>query len=188
MTDQTRQTARTVLRMFTPDDLDDLAAIFGNANVMKYLGLDCKPISREETELAIISMINSWKERNFGRWAVIGKENKRLIGCAGFRSFDESAELFYILDEPYWGRGLATEIAAECLRFGFEEREFNSITGFTRPENTASRKVMDKIGMRFDGDVTVFGVNAVRYVINREEYESSINSQLSSNEPFNLTL
>ncbi|MBA2736909.1 MAG: GNAT family N-acetyltransferase [Pyrinomonadaceae bacterium] len=171
MTDSNLQTQRTVLRMFTPDDLDALAAIFGNANVMKYLGLDCKPIAREETETAILSMIKHWKERNFGRWAVINKEDKRLIGCAGFRSFEEIAELFYILDEPYWGKGLATEIAGECLRFGFEERGLNQIIAFTRPENAASRKVLDKINMRFDGEITVFGVEAVRYVFNREDYK-----------------
>ncbi len=171
MTDSNLQTQRTVLRMFTPDDLDALAAIFGNANVMKYLGLDCKPIAREETETAILSMIKHWKERNFGRWAVINKEDNRLIGCAGFRSFEEIAELFYILDEPYWGKGLATEIAGECLRFGFEERGLNQIIAFTRPENAASRKVLDKINMRFDGEITVFGVEAVRYVFNREDYK-----------------
>jgi len=172
MTESNRQTQRTILRMFTLDDLDALAAIFGNANVMKYLGLDCKPISREETELAIVSIIKHWKERDFGRWAVIYKENNQLIGCAGFRSCDEAAELFYILDEPYWGRGLATEIAEECLRFGFKERAFNQIIAFTRPANAASRRVLEKTAMRFDGEVTVFGVDAVRYVTNREDYES----------------
>lgn len=174
MTDSNSQTQRTVLRMFTPDDLDALAAIFGNANVMKYLGLDCKPIARQETEVAILSMIKHWKERDFGRWAVINKEDNRLIGCAGFRSFEDSAELFYVLDEPYWGKGLATEIASECLRFGFEERGLHQIIAFTRPGNAASRKVLDKIDMKFEGEITVFGVEAVRYVFDRKDYKSPI--------------
>ena len=172
MNESTLQTERTVLRMFTPDDLDALAAIFGNANVMKYLGLDCQPIPRAETEIAILSMIKHWKEKNFGRWAVVQKENNSLIGCAGFRSYEDAAELFYILDEPFWGKGLATEIAEECLRFGFEEREFDRIVAFTRPGNDASRKVLSKIGMSFEGDVKVFDIDAVRYVINREDYKS----------------
>ncbi|HEX8288529.1 MAG TPA: GNAT family N-acetyltransferase [Pyrinomonadaceae bacterium] len=166
------QTRRTVLRMFTPDDLNELAAIFGNANVMKYLGLDCQPISREETETALLSIIKHWKEKNFGRWAIIEKENNRLIGCAGFRSYEDAAELFYILDEPFWGKGLATEVAGECLRFGFEERGFNRIVAFTRPENTASRRVMEKLGMSFEGEVTVFGVDAVLYLINGADYKA----------------
>ncbi len=171
MIDSTLQTRRTILRMFTPGDTDALAAIFGSANVMKYLGLDCQPIAREETDTAVLSMIKHWKERNFGRWAVIGRENNRLIGCAGFRSFEETAELFYILDEPYWGKGLATEIAAECVKFAFERRGFDRIVAFTRPENAASRKVLDKIDMKFDGAITVFGVDAVRYVFERKDYK-----------------
>ena len=158
--------------MFTLEDLDALAAIFGNANVMKYLGLDCKPISREETETAIVSIIKHWKERDFGRWAVTCRENNQLIGCAGFRSYEESAELFYILDEPYWGKGLATEIAGECLRFGFKERDLTEVIALTRPANAASRRVLEKIGMRFDGEVTVFGIDAVRYILKCEDYES----------------
>jgi ribosomal-protein-alanine N-acetyltransferase len=156
--------------MFTPGDLDALAAIFGNANVMKYLGLDCQPIAREETEIAIFSMIQHWNDRNFGRWAVVCKKNKKLIGCAGFRSYENAAELFYILDEPFWGKGLATEIAEKCLRFGFEDRDFKQIIAFTRPANAASRKVMEKIGMSFEGEVMVFGIQAVQYVINREDF------------------
>lgn len=171
MTDLILQTRRTVLRMFTPDDLDALAAIFGNPNVMKYLGLDCQPIPRDETEIALQSMIKHWKERNFGRWAVIGKENKKLIGCAGFRSFEDVGELFYLLDEPYWGKGLATEIAEECLRFGFEERGFERIIAIVRPENAVSRKVLDKINMRFDKEITVFGIEALQYIYNLEDYK-----------------
>jgi ribosomal-protein-alanine N-acetyltransferase len=157
--------------MFTPDDLDALAAIFGNPNVMKYLGLDCQPIPRDETEIALHSMIKHWKERNFGRWAVINKEDNRLIGCAGFRSFEDVGELFYILDEPYWGKGLATEIAEECLRFGFEDRGFDRIVAIVRPENAVSRKVLDKIDMRFDKEIIVFGIEAIQYIYNREDYK-----------------
>ncbi len=72
--------------MFTPDDLDDLARIFAKPGVMKYLGLDCQPLPREETEIALTSIIKNWQLKNFGRWAVISKENGHLIGCAGFRS------------------------------------------------------------------------------------------------------
>lgn len=172
MIETTLQTERTVLRMFTPEDLDALASIFGNANVMKYLGHDCQPIPREETETAILSMIKHWKERNFGRWAVIEKESNRLIGCAGFRSYEDTAELFYILDEPFWGKGFATEIAQECVRFGFEERDFDRIVAFTRLGNTASRNVLNKIGLNLQGNIKIFDIEAVQYVIKREDYKS----------------
>jgi ribosomal-protein-alanine N-acetyltransferase len=156
--------------MFTPDDLDDLARIFEKPGVMKYLGLDCQPLQREETEIALTSIIKNWELNNFGRWAVISKESGDLIGCAGFRSYEGLAELFYLLDEPYWGKGLATEIAHACLQFGFNERHFNKIVAFIRPENFASLKVLEKIGMRFVQEITIFGVFAVQYEIHGEDY------------------
>lgn len=164
------ETNRLLLRMFTPDDLDDLARIFAKPSVMKYLGLDGQPVLREETETALKSIIKNWELNGFGRWAVILKENGELIGCAGFRSYEGLAELFYLLDEPYWGKGLATEIARECLRFGFNDRRFDKIIAFVRPQNSASRRVLEKIGMRFIQEITIFGVFAVKYEILRENY------------------
>jgi RimJ/RimL family protein N-acetyltransferase len=166
------ETERTVLRMFTTNDLDDLAAILSSPEVMKYLELDCQPISRKQTQITIESIIRHWKNHGFGRWAVICKEDGKLIGMAGFRSHEDIGELVYVLDEPYWGVGLATEIADAILKYGFEVCNFLSIIAMTRPENVASRRVMDKIGMRFEKEVNVYGVSAVQYSISREDYQS----------------
>src|SRR5690349_5544655 len=132
-----RETDRLLLRMFTPDDLDDLARIFAKPNVVKYLEVDTQPLSKKETQTALTSIIKHWKLNDFGRWAVISKESGDLMACAGFKSYEGLAELFYLLDEPYWGKGLATEIARACLEFGFKDRSFNKIVAFTRPQNTA---------------------------------------------------
>ena len=164
------ETNRLLLRMFTLDDLGDLANIFGNPNVMKYLGLDGKPISMEETETALISIIKHWEQNGFGRWAVVHKESGALIGCSGLRSYEGSAELIYLIDEPYWGKGLATEIAFACLAYGFNKMKFDTIIAFSRPGNVASRRVMEKIGMKYVQDIAVFGVFVVKYGIQSPNY------------------
>ena len=164
------ETERTVLRMFTMDDLDDLARIFGNPQVMKYLGHTCEPIPRDETEKALASIINHWEKNGFGRWAVISKVNNKLIGCAGLRSYEGTAELVYLLDDSYWGKGLATEIAGKIIKYGFETREFPQIIAMTRPGNAASRRVMDKLGMRFYKEDTIFDAFVVFYIISKEDY------------------
>jgi ribosomal-protein-alanine N-acetyltransferase len=166
------ETERLLLRQFTMDDLDELARIFASPEVMRYLGLNCLPMRREETETALASMIRHWQRNNFGRWAVVSKEDGKLIGCAGLRSFEDSAELVYLLDEPYWGKGLATEIAEACLQFGFERHNFPRIIAMTRHGNLRSQHIMKKIGMRFDKEDTVFGIFIVMYEISREEYFS----------------
>lgn len=166
------ETERTRLRIPTIDDLDDLALIFGNPQVMKYLDIDCQPLSKEQTETALISIINGWAKNNFGRWMVISKTDNKIIGLAGFRRHEDIAELFYILDEPYWGKGLATEIAGEILKAGFERHNFPRIVAMTRPANAESRRVLDKLGMRFIGESMVYGISAVEYEIFREEFHS----------------
>ena len=164
------ETARLLLRPFTGEDLDDLCEIFDKPGVMKYLGVDCQPMSRAETETALLSMIRHWRRHGFGRWAVVSKDDGRLIGCAGLRSYQAVAELVYLLDEPYWGRGLATEVARACLRFGFETQGFDRVVAFARLRNAASRRVLDKLGMSFDGETTVFGIHVAQYSLRRAEF------------------
>jgi ribosomal-protein-alanine N-acetyltransferase len=164
------ETSRLLLRPFSGEDLDDFSDILCKAGVMKYLGTDCQPMSRRETETALHSMIRHWRRHGFGRWAVISREGGRLIGCAGLRSYQSVAELVYLLDEPYWGRGLATEVARACLRFGFETQGFDRIVAFARRRNAASRRVLDKLGMSFDGEATVFGIRVAQYSLRREEF------------------
>ena len=61
------ETERLRLRQFTMGDLDELAPIFGNPQGMKYLGLNCQPVPREDTETALASMIRHWEQKGFGR-------------------------------------------------------------------------------------------------------------------------
>jgi ribosomal-protein-alanine N-acetyltransferase len=165
------ETERTVLRMPTINDLDDLAAIFANPQVMKYLDIDCRPLSREQSEIVLISIINNWKKRGFGRWAIINKKENKFIGLAGFRSHEDTAELFYVLDEAHWGKGLATEIARDILKAGFDRHKFPRIIAMTRPANTASRNVLHKIGMSFERELDVYGIWAVQYIIAKEDFQ-----------------
>lgn len=165
------ETARLRLRMFTPDDLKPLSLIFADPHVTEYLGKDGQPISTEETAAALTSIIQHWQKHGFGRWAVEDKAGGRLLGYAGIRSLEGQPELVYLLAKEYWGFGLATEVAVACLRYGFTEKRFDSILALTRPLNVRSRRVMEKIGMRFEKDANYFDIDVVQYVIERREYK-----------------
>lgn len=173
----TLDTARLRLRLFTPHDLDALAQIFGNPAVMRHLGPVGAPMDREESEKALVSIIAHWQQHGIGRWAVEDKELGRLIGYGGLRWFEHAGEgpgrpeLVYLLDEPYWGRGLATELARACLKFGFVHRGFGEIVAMTKPGNSPSRHILSrKLRMRRVGKGSVFGIEVVRYVLSRAEY------------------
>jgi RimJ/RimL family protein N-acetyltransferase len=167
------ETSRLRLRMFTPDDLDDLERLFSDPAVMQYLGVEAgKTMSREETEETLRGIIKVWHERGFGRWAVIHKDSNHFIGLCGFKLLEDEPELIYVLEKEYWGQGLATEAARAALRYGFEEAKLERIVAVTRHENVASQRVLKTIGMKWEGEGSFYGVEGVCYAISREEFEA----------------
>src|SRR5712691_4783952 len=101
------ETASLLLRMFRPDDLDGLAALVADADVMKYVG-NGLPVTREEADVALQSIIRHWNNHGFGRWAAVDKETGRFAGYGGLRSLLGTPEVVYHFAKAYWGRGLAT--------------------------------------------------------------------------------
>jgi ribosomal-protein-alanine N-acetyltransferase len=167
------ETARLSLRQFRPDDLDVFAALLSDKDVVRYVG-NGLPVTREEAENALHSIIRHWNEHRFGRWAVIDKESGRFVGYGGLRSLLGTPEVVYHLAKEYWGRGLATELANASLRFGFDEHPFERIVAIAKPENLASVHVMEKAGMQYDQHTNYYDIDVIQYQILRHEFQSQI--------------
>jgi RimJ/RimL family protein N-acetyltransferase len=164
------ETARLLLRMFCPDDLDSFAALVADPDVVRYVG-NGAPITREEAEVALQSIIRHWDNHGFGRWAVIDKETRAFAGYGGLRSLMGTPEVVYHFAKANWGRGLATELARASLRFGFEEHRFESIVAIAKPENTASIHVMEKAGLHYEMHTAYYNIDCIQYRISRAEFE-----------------
>ena len=165
------ETDRLQLRLFTPDDLDEVARIFSDPLVLKYLATG-NAATREESRKALLSIIRHWKRYGYGRWAVIHRATQKLIGYGGLRNFDGTPELVYLLARAYWNKGLATEIARACLEYGFMRRKFERIIALTRPDNLASRRVLEKVGLSYERAAHFFNVDCVIYAGMRTAYIS----------------
>ncbi|HEV3469756.1 MAG TPA: GNAT family N-acetyltransferase [Pyrinomonadaceae bacterium] len=165
------ETSRLRLRPFTPADLDALAAVAADPEVMRYIG-DGRPLTREETEHNLRSIMDAYRRRGFGRWAMIEKAGGALLGYCGLTCPRESpgVELVYLMARRAWGRGLATEAARACLRYGFEELGLERIYALTMPGNERSRRVLERVGMRFLRDDCYFGYACVCYAVSREDW------------------
>lgn len=166
------ETDRLLLRQFKMDDLDALAELFADPQVVKYLGSG-EPASRSETETALRSIIAHWERHGFGRWAAVYKPAGGLIGYGGLRSFHGEPELVYLLGRPHWRRGLATEMALACLKFGFEELEFGRIIAMAMTQNVRSHRVLEKAGLSFERADTIYGMDVLRYGLARDAYLSA---------------
>lgn len=165
------ETARLRLRMFRPDDLGELAALFADPDVMRYVA-DGKPADRETAAKAITSMIDHWQRHGFGRWAVEDKNTHEFLGYGGLRSLLDMPEAVYHFAKEHWGKGFATEVARASLEFGFNDRGFERIVAIAKPLNAASIHVMEKLGMRFEMQTSYYGIEVVQYAITAAEFRS----------------
>ncbi|HXD32406.1 MAG TPA: GNAT family N-acetyltransferase [Pyrinomonadaceae bacterium] len=164
------ETARLRLRQFRNDDLDDLATLLADPDVMRYVG-NGLPITRDEVEIALHSIVRHWQQHGFGRWAVFDKETGKFAGYGGLRSLMDTPEVVYHFAKPYWGRGLATELGKASLRFGFDEHPFDRIVAVAKPENLASVRVMEKIGMNYESHTAYYDIDVIQYQVLRSQYQ-----------------
>jgi [ribosomal protein S5]-alanine N-acetyltransferase len=165
------ETAQLWLRPLAPKDLDAIHSVWVEPGVRKYLW-DDERIPRERAEAVLAGSVESFGSDGFGTWAVIHKENGELIGFCGFWSLEDEPEieLLYGISTPYWGMRFATEAARAAIRYGFEEVGFDRILGITDTENVASRRVLEKIGMKFEKRISREGRDETHYEIRREEF------------------
>jgi len=165
------ETARLKLRRFTPNDLNDLCEIRADPDVMRYIGLG-KPESIEQVQAALNKILTHWEQHGFGRWAGIDKESDKLIGWSGLSYLDntEDVEIGYGIAKSHWGKGLTSEAAAAVIKWGFEDLGLDHIVAIAWPDNVASRRVMDRVGMKYVKVANYYHADVVYYAIRREEH------------------
>lgn len=115
---------------------------------MRFVG-DGAPWSRHTTELFIEREQVQAAAHGFCRWALIHAADSRLIGFCGFAASDEGPEIGWRLAPAYWGRGLASEAARAALHHGFETLGFSQVIATVQPDNRASIRIVEKLGMLF---------------------------------------
>lgn len=146
------ETDRLILRRFTVADVDDLVALDGDPEVMRFLnGGVATPRERFRDELLPRWIREYGRFDGFGRWAVLEKGSEDFAGWFGFHRTDtaEPVEAFlgYRFRRALWGRGYATEGARALIRKGFIELGVERVSATTYEDNLASRRVMERVGM-----------------------------------------
>jgi RimJ/RimL family protein N-acetyltransferase len=144
-------TERLLLRRWKAEDFEPFCAMNADAEVMRHFP---STLTREQTAAGL-----KRAEAHFDRygWGLFAAEyEEKFIGYVGLfhvpfeAHFTPAVEIGWRLAREYWNRGLATEGAKACLEFGFSQLGLEEIVAFTVPGNGASRRVMEKIGMRHD--------------------------------------
>jgi len=148
------ETPRLRLRRWRAGDLEALAGWHVDPELMRHMPK--LSFTREEMEADIERYERHWAEHGFGLWAAEDKEGGKLIGRVGLsyhRVWPDDPEVGWLIDSRWQGKGLATEAGAACLRYAFGELGFKRVVSICTAENAASRRVMEKLGLRFWQDI-----------------------------------
>ena len=146
-------TERLTMRKMMVIDTEDMYAYASRTDVTKYLTW-YPHTDREYTKEYLQYLGNRYAAGMFYDWAVIYEPDCKMVGTCGFTSFNcssDSAEVGYVLNPAYWGKGIATEALERVLQFGFEELHLHRIEAKFMQGNERSRRVMEKVGMSFEG-------------------------------------
>jgi [ribosomal protein S5]-alanine N-acetyltransferase len=145
----TLETARLQLRPYNADDLAELVPLIGTREVAATTLRIAHPYTEEDAKVFL-----QFTQEPGKIWlATTLRDDGRQIGGIGLRVDDQhqNAELGYWLGLPYWGLGYATEAAREILRYGFQDLSLHRIFASHFKHNTASGRILLKLGMRYEG-------------------------------------
>lgn len=150
------ETDRLILRRQIPADLDDLWALYCDPEVTRFI--PDAPRSRDEAREELEWHMNGHPRRpELGLWATDHKPDGAFIGRCGLLPWtidgQEEVEVAYSLSQAHWGRGLATEAARAIADYAFQQLGLQRLVCLIFPENTASVRVAEKIGMRLEREL-----------------------------------
>ncbi len=149
----TLKTERLTLRQMHPIDAEDMYDYASREDATEFL-LWSPHRSLAYTKDYLRYIQGRYALGDFFDWAVIDRESRRMIGTCGFTKIDipnRSAEIGYVINPGFGGNGFATEAARCILNFAFCELGLHRVEARFMEGNEASRRVMEKLGMSFEG-------------------------------------
>lgn len=149
----TLETERLLLRDLTLEDAEDLFEYASDPDVSRY-NIWSVHKSLEDSKRFLSTVMEQYKNHELADWGIIHKADKKLIGTCGLASWIQDqrrAEIGYVLSKKYWGKGYMLEAVHPVIAFGFQMMKLNRIEGRCILLNTASARVMEKVGMKFEG-------------------------------------
>jgi RimJ/RimL family protein N-acetyltransferase len=173
------ETDRLLLEPLSDSRLEEFVALTANPETMRYWSPD-GPFSREEAERRFGEALARTRELGFGRRWIVAKDIGSGLGFTETKPFGSSCpeevspdeiEIGWMLTPSAWGRGYGTEAGRAIRDEAFDQLELDSLVAEHHPENTASGRIMEKLGMVFERDVVdVRGWPCRLYRLTRERW------------------
>ena len=169
------ETHRMILREFTYLDIDNLVDLDSDPEVTRFIN-GGKPTARDVIVEQVIPRIMQYYQEldRQGIWAAMDKRDGACMGWFHLRpnrANPAETELGYRLKRKYWGQGFATEGSLQLIRKAFEELQVPVVVAIADPANGASRRVMEKTGLRFmEAYPETDDFIVVKYALSQQDY------------------
>lgn len=165
------ETERLILRPLIKSDAEEIFAMRSDADVMRFIRETQK--SRIESVDWINLVSSRWTSERTGFCAMIEKRGGAFLGWCGVWRLAETdeTEIGYAVAKNFWGKGFASEAARRFLEYAFTELDADKVVAVARPENAASVRVMEKIGMSFVKNGKFYNQILTQYAITRRRFE-----------------
>ena len=178
-------TSRLRLEPFRDEHLAGLNAVNRDPQVMRYL--TGKPESIEDTAAVIARVKLRWAEWGFSWWSLVERETNQIIGagCLQYLAGNTAnpLELGWRLRQDKWHQGFASEAAREMARFAFDVIGAPQLCAVCHLDNTASARVMQRLGMQYRGIEFHYAMNCSVYGMTRAECRALAGTPEASAEP-----
>lgn len=147
------ETERLLLRRMRLDDAEDVFAYASDPEVTRYVMFE-NHRSIEDSRTFLLFATEGYERGDFCGWGLVLKASGAFVGTCGMEAGAAEharAELGYVLSREHWGRGLMPEAVRSMIRYGFGRLGLNRVEARCIAENTASARVMEKVGMTYEG-------------------------------------
>lgn len=161
------ETERLLMYEMAPEDAEHFYLLNKDPEVMRYLR-DRVFESVEESRI-FLENYPAYKKHGIGRWTVKIKDTGEFVGWCGLKYNEDIQEvdIGYRLKKIHWNKGYATEASLVCLDYGFNVMKYKRIIGRADKDNGASRRVLEKLGLKFEKYYFEEGVESVLYAIEK---------------------
>lgn len=152
---------RILLRPIVLSDAEDMYEYASDEETVRFVFEKHQNVEETRKNIA-----NYFMKEPLGKYAIVLKETKKMIGTIDIRLKEEknSAEIGYTLNKDYWGNGYITEAGKMILELGFETLGLERIFAYHDSENPLSGKVMKRLGMTYEGTLRKNRINKNRYI------------------------
>jgi [ribosomal protein S5]-alanine N-acetyltransferase len=170
------ETERLLLRYQQAADIAPLVDLWADPAVTRYMG---GPRERAWLRSEFKKVAHDPHAEAYDLWPVVEKATGQVVGHCGLLEKEVAGkaeiELTYVLAASAWGKGYATEVGRALVSYAFEVRGLSRLIALIEPENVASARVAEKIGLRWVQDIIRPGGEMRQvYAIEREGYHAKV--------------